>query len=58
MSTIGHELNTTTGSAVAHTAIAQNVAVKSIVSTETQSIVNTENTHKVAALMDKLGKKI
>lgn len=58
MSTIEHEANTTTGSAVAHTAIAENVAVKSIVSTETQSIVNMENAQQVAKLMSKLGKMI
>ncbi|CAF2547070.1 unnamed protein product [Rotaria sp. Silwood2] len=55
MSTIGHEVNTTTGSAVAHTAIAENVAVKSIVSTETQSKVIMENVEKMATLMNKLG---
>ncbi|CAF3222928.1 unnamed protein product [Rotaria socialis] len=55
MSIIEHEANTSIGSAVAHTAIAENVAVKSTVSTETQSKVNMENTQKMAALMSKLG---
>ncbi|CAF1090593.1 unnamed protein product [Rotaria sordida] len=55
MSIIGHEANTTTGLAVAHTAIAENVAVKSIVSTETESKVNMENIEKMAILMNKLG---
>jgi hypothetical protein len=56
MSTVAREASATTGSAVAHTAIAENVAVKSIVSTETQSKVSMENTQKMAALMSKLGK--
>ncbi|CAF4646127.1 unnamed protein product [Rotaria magnacalcarata] len=37
MSTIEHEANTTAGSAVSHTVVAGNIAVKSIASTETQS---------------------
>ncbi|CAF3893159.1 unnamed protein product [Rotaria sordida] len=55
MSTVGREATSTTGSAVAHTAVADNVAVKSVVSTETQSKVNMENAQKMAALMSKLG---
>jgi len=55
MSTVGHQATATTGSAVAHTAVAENVAVKSVVSTETQSKVSMENTQKMAALMSKLG---
>jgi len=58
MSTVVREATATTGSAVAHTAISENVAVKSVVSTETQSKVTMENTQKMAALMNKLGKKI
>lgn len=49
------EASSTTGSAVAHTAIAENVAVKSIVSTETQSRVSMENTQKMAVLLGRLG---
>lgn len=45
----------TTGSAVAHTAVAENVAVRSVVSTETQSTVSMENTQKMAALLGRLG---
>jgi len=55
MSTVGREATSVTGSAVAHTAVAENVAVKSVVSTETQSKVSMENTQKMAALMNKLG---
>jgi hypothetical protein len=55
MSTVGREATATTGSAVAHTAVSDNVAVKSVVSTETQSKVSMENTQKMAALMSKLG---
>jgi hypothetical protein len=44
-----------TGSAVAHTAVAEHVAVKSVVSTETQSTVNMENTQKMASLLGRLG---
>jgi len=55
MSNVAHEATSTTGSAVAHTAVAENVAVKSVVSTETQSKVSMENTQKMAALMNKLG---
>jgi hypothetical protein len=57
MSTVGHEATATTGSAVAHTAVSENVSVKSVVSTETQSKVSMENTQKMAALMSKLGKQ-
>ena len=56
MSTVGREATAVTGSAVAHTAVAENVAVKSVVSTETQSKVSMENTQKMAALMSKLGR--
>jgi len=55
MSTVGREATATTGSAVAHTAVSENVAVKSVVCTETQSKVSMENTQKMAALMSKLG---
>jgi hypothetical protein len=58
MSTVGTEATATTGSSVQHTAVAENVAVKSVVSTETQSKVSMENTQKMAALMSKLGKMI
>jgi hypothetical protein len=57
MSTVGQEATVVTGSAVAHTAVAEHVAVKSVVSTETQSKVTMENTQKMAALMNKLGKE-
>jgi hypothetical protein len=57
MSTVGREASVSTGSAVSHTAVSENVAVKSVVSTETQSKVSMENTQKMAALMSKLGKK-
>jgi hypothetical protein len=56
MSTVGSEASATTGSSVAHTAVAENVAVKSVVSTEARSQVNMENTQKMATLMNKLGK--
>jgi len=56
MSTVGREASATTGSSVAHTAVAENVAVKSVVSTEARSQVNMENTQKMATLMNKLGK--
>jgi len=56
MSTVGREASATTGSSVAHTAVAENVAVKSVVSTEARSQVNMENTQKMATLMSKLGK--
>jgi phage host-nuclease inhibitor protein Gam len=55
MSTVGREASVSTGSAVSHTAVSENVAVKSVVSTETQSKVSMENTQKMAALMSKLG---
>ncbi|CAF2886498.1 unnamed protein product [Rotaria sp. Silwood2] len=55
MPTVGREATATTGSAVAHTAVSENVSVKSVVSTETQSKVNMENTQKMSALMSKLG---
>ncbi|UJR16520.1 hypothetical protein I4U23_003421 [Adineta vaga] len=55
MSSVAQTATATTGSAVAHTAVAENVAVKSVVSTETQSQVSLENTQKMAALMSKLG---
>jgi len=57
MSTVGREATATTGSAVTHTAVTENVAVRSVVSTETQSKVSMENTQKMAALMSKLGKQ-
>jgi len=43
------------GSSVAHTAVSENVAVKSVVSTETQSKVSMENTKKINDLMARLG---
>lgn len=52
---VGQQATAATGSAVAHTAVAENVAVRSIVSTETQSTVNMENTQKMAALLGRLG---
>jgi len=55
MSTVKGEATSTTGSAVAHTAVAENVAVKSVVSTETKSKVSMENTQKMADLMNRLG---
>lgn len=55
MSTVGREASAVSGSAVTHTAVSENVAVKSVVSTETQSKVSMENTQKMAALMSKLG---
>jgi len=55
MSTVAREATATTGSAVTHTAVTENVAVRSVVSTETQSKVSMENTQKMAALMSKLG---
>jgi len=55
MSTDRREATSTTGSSAVHTAVAENVAVKSVVSTETQSKVSMENTQKMAALMSKLG---
>ncbi|CAF3156708.1 unnamed protein product [Rotaria sp. Silwood2] len=55
MPTVGREATATTGSAVAHTAVSENVSVKSVVSTETQSKVHMENTQKMSALMSKLG---
>jgi len=54
MSNVG-QASATTGSAVAHTAVSDNVAVKSVVQTQTQSKVSMENTQKMAALMSKLG---
>ena len=56
MSTVERQASATSGSAVAHTAIAENVAVKSVVHTETKSTVSMENTQKMAALLSKLGK--
>jgi hypothetical protein len=56
MTTVEHETTSVTGSAVAHTAVAENVAVKSVVSTKTQSKVSLENAEKMATLMSKLGK--
>jgi len=43
------------GSSVAHTTVADNVRVKSVVSSETHSKVNMDNSNKMAALMSKLG---
>jgi hypothetical protein len=58
MSSVGREATASTTSAVAHTAVSENVAVRSVVSTETQSKVSMENTQKMASLMSKLGKVI
>ncbi|UJR29930.1 hypothetical protein I4U23_017477 [Adineta vaga] len=55
MSSTTREATSTTGSAVAHTAVSENIAVKSIVSTETQSKVSMANTQKMADLMSRLG---
>jgi len=57
-STVQHQASASSGSSVAHTAVAENVAVRSVVSTESQSQVSMENTQKMAALMSKLGKII
>ena len=56
MSSVTQQATATTGSNVAHTAVAENVAVKSVVSTETRSAVTMENTQKMAALLGRLGK--
>lgn len=56
MSTNTQQATATTGSNVAHTAVAENVAVKSVVSTESRSTVTMENTQKMAALLGRLGK--
>ena len=58
MPTVGREASAVTGSEVAHTAVAENVAVKSFVKTQTESKVSMENAEKMTALMSKLGKKI
>jgi len=56
MSNVHHEATSSTGlSADVLTTVAENVAVRSVVSTETHSKVNTESTQKMAALMSKLG---
>jgi len=52
---VGQQATAATGSAVAHTAVAENVAVRSVVNMETQSAVNMENTQKMAALLGRLG---
>jgi hypothetical protein len=57
-STVEHQASASSGSSVAHTAVAENVAVRSVVSTESHSQVSMENTQKMAALMSKLGKII
>jgi hypothetical protein len=46
---------TSTGSSVAHTAISDDVRVKSTVSTETNTTVSMQNSKKIADLMNKLG---
>lgn len=56
MSTTKGEAMSLTGSSMAHTAFADNVAVQSVLSTETQSKVNVENTQKLTTLMSKLGR--
>ena len=58
MSTIEQSASTTTGSSVAHTAIVDNVAVRTVVSTEATSKVSGENVQKINALMNKLGKDL
>jgi hypothetical protein len=44
------------GSATCHSAQAENVHVRSVVQTETQSKVSMENTKKISDLMSRLGK--
>lgn len=48
--------SSSSGSAKVHTAQAENVHVKSVVQTETQSKVSMENTKKITDLMARLGK--
>ena len=52
MSAIGCEVNGTVDLATTHSIVAKNIIVKSVVTTETQPIVEMENTHKIAALMN------
>lgn len=56
MSNTIHEANATSGSTMVHTAVGDNVTVKSAVSAKTQSKTHMENTQKMEALMNKLGK--
>ncbi|CAF1575942.1 unnamed protein product [Didymodactylos carnosus] len=49
------EATATESSASAHTTIAENVKVRSVVSTETQSKVDTDSAAKMALLMSRLG---
>jgi hypothetical protein len=44
------------GSSVVHTAISDDVRVKSVVSTESNSTVSMQNSKKITDLMNKLGK--
>jgi len=46
---------TSSGSSIAHTAISDDVHVKSVVSTETNTSVSMQNSKKIADLMNKLG---
>ena len=48
--------SSSSGSSVAHTAISEDVRVQSVVSTETNSSVNMQNSKKITDLMNKLGK--
>jgi hypothetical protein len=45
------------GSSVVHTAISDDVRVKSVVSTESNSTVSMQNSKKITDLMNKLGKQ-
>ena len=58
MSAIGCEVNGTVDLATTHSTVAKNITVKSVVTTETQPIVEMENTHKIAALMNEFGNMI
>ena len=48
--------SSSTGSSKVHSAQADNVQVKSVVQTETQSKVSMENSKKITDLMARLGK--
>jgi hypothetical protein len=49
-------VGTSSGSAIAHTAISDDVRVQSVVSTETNTNVSMQNSKKITDLMSKLGK--
>lgn len=52
---LGGEANTTPGSTIRQAAVSENVAVRSVVSAETQSTISMKNTQRMAALLSKLG---